>query len=180
MAGVYTCFGIRCENEGAAEKAKAIADRVIRESGYQIQGIPVWEETELSGETLSSETYCGAEYEDCERSRVLFTKICKALILESPEASFMGKHSFDYSNTDTADYVICFYRDQKLLIYRGEIVEDVGCMNAGYTSFNFAAGALSEAETCEYSNLFFGAEDDSDNVFMNVLESYDCEEYPEF
>ena len=92
----------------------------------------------------------------------------------------MGKHSFDYSNTDTADYVICFYRDQKLFVYQGEVVEDVGCMNAGCTSFIFADGALSEAESYEYSNLFFDAEDDSDNVFMNVLESFDCEEYPEF
>lgn len=180
MAGVYNSFELRCEDEGAAEKAKVIADRIIGESGYQIQGITVWEETELSGETLSSEVYCGAEYEDCERSRALFTKICKALVLKSPNASFMGKHSFDYSNTDTADYVLCFYRDQKLSVYRGEIVDDVGCMSAGCTSFNFVDGALSEAETCEYSNLFFGAEDDSDNVFMNVLESYDCEEYPEF
>ena len=139
----------------------------------------VWDKTEVIGNTLTAEISSGAQDDDCEKSRRLFEKLCKTIAAQNPEGDFMGKHSFDYSNTDTTDYLICFFHDSLLLFYEAEIVDDVGCMSARRYSFDFCDGEFTEKDNYEFDDLFFAADMDTDNNFMEVLESYDMEMYPE-
>ena len=177
MAAGYNSFQIRSERDDINE-IKNIADKLFQETDYKMQDeFLVWDNVEISGNTIGAEVYSGAGDDDCEKSRRLFEKLCKALVLDHSEESFMGRHSFDFANTDTTDYLLCFYRDELLLFYEAEIVDDVGCMSARRFSFRYENGSLIEQEDHEFDNLFFGADMETDNNFMEILESYDCEMY---
>lgn len=179
MAGVYNKFEIKFDIKDYAEKAKPVAEDLFRETGYKMQDeFLVWEEVEATGGAIRGEVYCGADDDDLEKSRLLFENLCKRLMHDFPMAAFMGKHSFDYSNTDATDYLLCFRKDMNLTFYNAEVVDDVGCMNAKRYTLQSRFLKFSIKEEHEYDDLLFGNDEDSDNDFIEVLEGYDKFKYP--
>ena len=177
---VYNSFQVKIDPAMYAERVKATAEELFRITECKtVDGSLLWDEVDISGGVLSAEAFCTAGEGDLDKSRELFEELCKTIAKEYSMTNYMAKHSFAYANTNTTDYLLCFRKDSKLNFYQAEIVDDVGCMSARRYSFDFCDGEFTVKDNYEFDDLFFAADMDTDNNFMEVLESYDMEMYPE-
>ena len=179
MAGVYNRFEIKLDNNIFVEKVKETAEKLFRETNFKMQNeFLIWDNIDINGVILSAEVYCGAEDGDLEKSRDLFEMLCKKIAADYMMLNFMGRHTYDFANTDTTDYMLCFRKNSVLQFYQAEVVEDVGCMNAKRHSLNYSFLKFELKDEFVYEDLYFGNEENSNNDFMKVLEGYNSSKYP--
>lgn len=180
MAKVINRFELRLgdieDTEAAIDIVQETIDnnRIIFQEEYHL-----WNELEEYGDCLQAETIMTDEDELCEQSREVFEMICKEVAEADPYSDFMAKHSYAYENTDSTLYMICFFQEKEMHIFYGEIVGNVGCMDAGHKDYEVDNGALILALEETYDNLYFDTDKETDNVVVEMLELYNEEEYPE-
>ena len=180
MARVCNSFQVQFDLGSHAERAKVLAQKLFEETNYRIQDeFLVWDNMEVSALSLEGEVYCSGEDEECEQSRAIFERLCKTIAANYPEDDFMGRHSFDYTNTDGTLYLLCFYHNNKLVFYQGEVIDDVGCMNPEKFSYRVENDQFIETERMCFDNIFFDTDEDSDNEFVRALNLYEWYEFPD-
>lgn len=78
----------------------------------------LWEEIELTPSSVYAECYDDLEPDDNEMIREAVVNICKKIALSEPAKAFMCMYTFDYSAVDCTYYLLVFFKDQQLDIFK--------------------------------------------------------------
>lgn len=191
MSGIYNGFQIRPEKKERIKQVKEIAQELIRSNDYRLDDWLVWDTIEESYIGIEAENYLGFDYTDLDKSKDLFSQICRTIIQELPEMRFMGRHYFDYSNVDHADLLFAFYKDGVFAVYEGGTNDGEGYLLTR-SIYHFDGGSFSDPEILEYEQEGYYEEydeeefdeeafdeEEDESVFSAVREAFENGEYPD-
>ena len=138
----------------------------------------LWEEIELTPGRVYAEFYYDLEYDDNEMIRKAIVDICMKIALSAPEKSFMCKYTFDYSAVDCTYYLLVFFKDQQLNIFKA-YRDDMGWRESARKTWSLKNGSFELTREEDIPDQY-GKDDDWDDEMGGEWDDEDsCSEQEE-
>lgn len=142
MAGVYGIMTLISRDNLFTVAHKEVMEEAFAEvkTGCGMLN-ELWEEIELTPGRVYAECYYDLEYDDNEKIREAVVDICMKIALSAPAKAFMCKYTFDYSAVDCTYYLLVFFKDQQLDIFKA-YRDDMGWRESARKTMSLKDGAF--------------------------------------
>lgn len=152
MAGVYSIMTLKSrDNRFTLAHKEAMAEAFSKvETGCGTLD-ELWEEIELTPGRVYAECYDDLELDDNEMIREAVVNICKKIALFDPEKAFMCSYTFDYSAVECTYYLLVFFKDQQLDVFKA-CRDDMGWSESARKTWSLKDGSFELTHEEDFSD----------------------------